>query len=251
MLGCVPLFALLREELRAVKPSVLLYTEPSGALLRASMDLNYNYDEQWLLRAVLAGSAGRSHWVRNARELDDWLEQRDASLPIGSLTAHHIDSHDTFWWPTHGGKWRREQIGTRATCAMMTLFALKGEPFMTFVGGEETLEAEIARVNHLRLRHPVFAIGASDYRSISSSSEDVHAVVLSVGAVRAVVLINVADHLTVSTIGLTIGVVGADGATITVDNLLGDSVTDFDRGDGMWTSEISLEPFESVAWVLP
>ena len=32
-----------------------MYTEPSGIVLRESMDMNYNYDELWLVPAVTAG----------------------------------------------------------------------------------------------------------------------------------------------------------------------------------------------------
>ena len=139
MLGALPLFDDLRLELKARNPQAMLYTEPSGVLLRQSMDVNYNYDEQWLLTAVMGGGDD-PQWVADAADLGRWIEERDASLPEGAVTAHHIDSHDTFWWPLPGSKWRREQFGLPATTAWMTVFALSGGPYMMFVGGEHGME---------------------------------------------------------------------------------------------------------------
>jgi hypothetical protein len=141
-----------------------------------AMDVAYNYDEQWLVRAVMESGAGKSHWIRNARELGQWFAWRDASLAPGSLTAHHLDSHDTFWWPEPGHKWRREQYGERAMAALMAVFALSGGPYMTFAGGEVGIEDDVRAVNSLRLSHTWFARGESKYDVVAADHDDVYAV---------------------------------------------------------------------------
>ncbi|TDN91567.1 alpha-amylase family glycosyl hydrolase [Microbacterium sp. BK668] len=153
-LGCVPLFEELREDIRSAKADALMYTEPSGHLLRASMDLNYNYDEQWLVSALADPAARTRHGVRTAREFMLWMRDRDLFLPEGSKTAHHIDSHDTFWWPHWGGKWRREQFGIEATRMLAVTFLALDGPFMMFTGGEEGIHDELALFGSLRARRP-------------------------------------------------------------------------------------------------
>ena len=136
-LACVSLFERMRPRLKEKNPDFLLYTEPSGLALRKSMDLNYNYDEQWLVTSVATPSTRNPWGVNSGKQLANWIADRDALLPIGSLTAHHLDSHDTFWWPTWGSKWRREQFGLQITRALYVIFGSLPGPFMLFVGGEE------------------------------------------------------------------------------------------------------------------
>ncbi|NCA25895.1 MAG: hypothetical protein EBV37_03200, partial [Actinobacteria bacterium] len=109
-LGCLGLFDRLRPVMKKINPQSLLYTEPSGHVFRQAMDLNYNYDEQWLVTSLSDEKAQSSWGIRCAKDLANWVAERDKFLPIGSMTAHHIDSHDTFWWPSWGKKWRREQF---------------------------------------------------------------------------------------------------------------------------------------------
>jgi glycosidase len=173
----VQLFAALRTRLAQVKPDLMMYTEPSGPALRQSMDLNYNYDEQWLVPAVMTDAAVRETWlVANARDLAGWLAERDATLPPGAATAHHIDSHDTFWWPLPGHKWRREQYGLAATRALLSVFALCGGAFMSFVGGEQGVEEHLRRVNQLRRDRAEIRDGVADYGAVRVDSPDVFAV---------------------------------------------------------------------------
>jgi len=193
MLGSVPLFAMLRTAIREARPDALLYTEPSGALFRRDMDLTYNYDEQWLVRAITATENRRDHWIRSASELVEWLAHRDRSLPFNAMTAHHIDSHDTFWWPSPGRKWRREQHGEARTAALMAIFALRGEPYMTFVGGEEGIEPEVAAINAARLKYPVLASGQVVHDALDVSDDRVYAILLRDTEREALVVVNAAD----------------------------------------------------------
>ena len=153
-LGCVSLFVDLRRDIKSARPDALMYTEPSGHLLRRSMDVNYNYDEQWLVTALMTPSAVNQRGVTNARQLMYWMEDRDSFLPVGSRTAHHIDSHDTFWWPQWGSKWRREQFGVEATRALAVTFMALDGPYMMFTGGETGIEQELQLMGRLRQSEP-------------------------------------------------------------------------------------------------
>lgn len=152
-LGCIPLFVDMRHDMKREKPDSLLYTEPSGLLLRRSMDVNYNYDEQWLISALMTGNASQRA-VRDGRDFMKWIEDRDEFLPQGSHTAHHIDSHDTFWWPQWGKKWRREQYSIDATEALAAIFLSLDGPYMMFTGGEEGIEARLEEILQFRNSNP-------------------------------------------------------------------------------------------------
>ena len=139
-LGCLGLFDRLRPIMKKINPQSLLYTEPSGHVFRQAMDLNYNYDEQWLVTS-LADKKAQSAWgIRCAKDLASWVSERDRFLPNGSLTAHHIDSHDTFWWPSWGKKWRREQFDITKVKLLTLIFGSLPGPFMMFSGGEIGIE---------------------------------------------------------------------------------------------------------------
>jgi glycosidase len=151
-LGCIPLFVDMRHDIKTTKPDALMYTEPSGHLLRRSMDVNYNYDEQWLVSALLQQAhTGRA--VANARDFMNWIQDRDDFLPEGSHTAHHIDSHDTFWWPQWGKKWRREQYPIEAVQALAATFLSLDGPYMMFTGGEEGIEEVLNGFLSVRNKH--------------------------------------------------------------------------------------------------
>jgi glycosidase len=189
-LGCVALFDRLRCALKERYPDVMMFTEPSGVVLRESVDVNYNYDELWLIPAI-THPTGEPSAVASGSDLARWLDERDATLPAGALTAHHIDSHDTFWWPAPGRKWRREQIGPEATRAFMWCLALCGGPYLTFVGGEVGIEEDLRRTFALRRTRPELAgAAAADYQSVAVEDERVFAVVRHAGELATLVLVN-------------------------------------------------------------
>ena len=153
-LGCLGLFDRLRPVMKKINPQSLLYTEPSGHVFRQAMDLNYNYDEQWLVTAISEPSAQSAWGVRGAKDLATWVQERDRFLPNGSLTAHHIDSHDTFWWPSWGKKWRREQFDITKVRLLTLIFGSLPGPFMMFSGGEigiEQLLPKLAKVKRSKI----------------------------------------------------------------------------------------------------
>jgi hypothetical protein len=175
--GLAPLNLLrdLRARLRAQFGDVAVYTEPTGSLWKSAADATYNYDEQWLMEALLAEP--RPHWeqrfVRNGAELGRWLQDRDATLPPGAAIVHHIDSHDSMWWSPVGDRWRVERFGRDAAVALLAAFSLIGDAYMTFKGGEEGIEDELRRAHELRRRLPEIADGTVDYAGATASSEQV------------------------------------------------------------------------------
>ena len=187
--GCVALFERLRSELKTRFPDVLMFTEPSGVVLRQSMDMNYNYDELWLVPALTAGH-GETPTVISGRQLASWFDERDATLPADALTCHHLDSHDTFWWPAPGRKWRREQIGLPATRALTWCLALSGGAFMMFTGGEAGMEEELARTLALRRQRDELRDGAADFSAAVFDHEAVFAVLRYRGGSGVLVTVN-------------------------------------------------------------
>lgn len=192
-LGAVELFRALRKRLHVLNPELMMYTEPNGVLLRQSMDLNYNYDETWLPASLYEADDPRYRGgVRHGRDLARWLRERERTLPPAATTAHHIDSHDTFWWPLPGYKWRRDQFGVGAAGALMSAFALAGGPYMMFVGGEEQIAERIQAVNALRNSRTEFRSPDRDFQTQFVADDHIFTVAHRDGPAgyRSVVLVN-------------------------------------------------------------
>ncbi len=189
-LACIPLFERLRPALKTINPESLMYTEPSGILLRRSMDLNYNYDEQWLVTAISEPDSPRAWGVRNARGLARWIQDRDAFLPRGSLTAHHIDSHDTFWWPSWGAKWRREQFSVAHVQLLTLIFMSLPGPFMMFTGGEQGIEHVLEALNNLKQETLDWAELKVRWLNSDSLPEDVFGISRSNPQLEIITLVN-------------------------------------------------------------
>ena len=188
-LGCIPLFVDMRHDMKREKPDALLYTEPSGLLLRRSMDVNYNYDEQWLVSALMSGS-GAERAVRNGRDFMTWIQDRDDFLPIGAQTAHHIDSHDTFWWPQWGKKWRREQFSITATKALAASFLALDGPYMMFTGGEEGIEEALGGLLNFRNDNKDLWEAKGQFDTQSDPTEQLIIVTRTLGNKQVVSIIN-------------------------------------------------------------
>ncbi len=191
-LSCVGLFERLRPVLKGIQSDSLMYTEPSGHVLRKSMDLNYNYDEQWLVTAITNPSAVKPWGVTNAKGLARWMSDRDALLPKGSLTAHHIDSHDTFWWPTWGKKWRREQFTAEQFRLLTVIFAALPGPFMMFSGGEQGIEDLLPVLATLKDR-PEWRTGGVEWWTHDDVPDAVFGLTRSLGRQSTTVLANFSD----------------------------------------------------------
>jgi glycosidase len=174
-LGCLGLFDRLRPVMKKINPQSLLYTEPSGHVFRQAMDLNYNYDEQWLVTS-LADEKAQSTWgIRCAKDLASWVEERDKFLPNGSMTAHHIDSHDTFWWPSWGKKWRREQFDITKVKLLTLIFGSLPGPFMMFSGGEIGIEQLLPKLAAVK-RSKIWLMGEINWWTASTHPDGLFAI---------------------------------------------------------------------------
>jgi glycosidase len=216
-LGAVEHFARLRPEMKALKPEAMLYTEPSGTLFRQTMDITYNYDEHWLIHAVLRPDRALETnplGIRHARDLAAWFRDKQATLPQGAITARHIDSHDTFWWPLPGFKWKREQYGIPATKALLATWALAGGVYMSFVGGETGIEPEVRRVNRLRHEVPEIRLGTADFDVVAASDDRIFAVARVLEDGISLVLVNLSNAAFTSEVALAPDLVPPGAVTV-------------------------------------
>lgn len=256
-LGSVQHFARLRTRLKALKPDAMLYTEPSGTLFRQTMDITYNYDEHWLIHAVLRprqALAANPLGIRHARDLAAWFRDKEAVLPYGAMTARHIDSHDTFWWPLPGFKWRREQYGLPASRALLATWSLIGGVYMTFVGGETELEDDIRRMNRLRDELPEIRIGVADYDGIRTDSDDIFAVVRRHEDKVTLVLVNLSNAVVHTEVALDRALLPS-GSALHIDDAWNDVPLGHDD-DGIWTAArlaafpLDFAPYQARALVI-
>lgn len=197
-LACVPLFEQLRPALKSLNPAALMYTEPSGILLRRSMDLNYNYDEQWLVTAIMNPGAAKPWGVKSAKGVARWLQDRDAFLPRGAMTAHHIDSHDTFWWPSWGSKWRREQFALEDVRLLTVMFMSMPGPYMMFVGGETGVDDLLRGINTLKRQTPAWAALEVRWLTDATIPESVFGILRRSREIEVVTLVNLGAATEVS-----------------------------------------------------
>lgn len=224
-LGSVQHFARLRPRLKALKPEAMLYTEPSGVLFRQTMDITYNYDEHWLIHAVLRPESSALKaplGVRHARDLARWMRNKEAVLPTGSMTARHIDSHDTFWWPLPGWKWRREQYGLPATRALLATWSLIGGVYMTFIGGETEVEDELRRANRLRHELPEIRLGRTEYDAIAVDDAHIFAAARVLDDGISLVLVNLSDSAVETAVRLCGDQIGLGDGPWRVDDVWND-----------------------------
>ncbi|MDQ3695376.1 MAG: alpha-amylase family glycosyl hydrolase [Chloroflexota bacterium] len=238
-LGSVEYFARLRPQLKALKPEAMLYTEPSGTLFRQTMDMTYNYDEHWLIHAVLRPELARRQnplGIRHARDLAAWFRDKEAVVPNGAITARHIDSHDTFWWPLPGFKWRRQQYGVPATRALLATWSLIGGVFMTFVGGETELEADLRRLHRLRAEHPEIKLGAANYACLRAGDDRIFAVARVYEGQVSLVLVNLSDADVGTTISFDVSIMPPAGREYRLDDIWNDVTLGHPSGYA-WTAD--------------
>jgi len=191
----------IREAVKLHHPQALLYTEPGGPLFRNTMDLTYNYDEEWLTGSTLeivsergfAGARLYNGKKLSARDIAEWMHYRHLSLPAGSVTVHHLDSHDTFWWGEKA-QFRREALGVEASQAMFAFFALVGGGIMNYVGSEKGSDDFYRKLLRMRQDLPVLRCGACDYLAIEADQPMVLALLRSYREEHAIPVINLSKE---------------------------------------------------------
>lgn len=182
--GSAQLFRRIRQELAAIKPGVVFYTETCGPLLHTSHEMSYNYDETWILvnmlpmlsrRGILCHGLQSGHVSggrMSAWDMAQWLAQRRLALPRGAIKMRSLDNHDTYW-SSH--EFRRETFGADAARAIVALFALIDGGFMDYNGADEGLEEFYGKLMQLRRTLPALKDGSCDYLAVKPSEPMVFA----------------------------------------------------------------------------
>jgi len=146
------------------------------------------------------------------------------------MTARHIDSHDTFWWPLPGFKWRREQYGLPAARALLATWSLIGGVYMTFVGGETAMEEEIRRLHRLRADLPEIRIGIADYDGVRADDDHIFAVARRHRGQTSLVLVNLSPSEVRANISVADSIVQPDRGTYRLNDAWNDMSLDHPSG---------------------
>jgi glycosidase len=261
--GSHQLFVKVRQALRAISPEVLMYTEPSGPLYRLTMDLNYNYDEEWLWSSLVdivspRGYSGSRSWDGHrltAREMAEWLEYRRLALPRGSVTVHHLDSHDTFWWGEKA-QFRSEAFGPEAARALFAVCACLDGGLMNYVGGEKATEEFYRRMLQLRRTLPELRQGECDYLAVECDDEMVFAPLRCWQGWYTIPIINLANRETTCRLRLPLDRMGIQpDARYTLWDAWNRRMVLPDKPAGCYGTElgevpITLPPFGVAIWVV-
>jgi hypothetical protein len=239
--GAYHLLMRVRKAIKESHPDALLYTEPSGPLFRQSMDVNYNYDAEWLTGSFMEvvserGYAGAKMYGEgriNAKDIALWLHYQRLALPIDSITVQHLDSHDTFWWGELA-QFRHEAFGVEASRALFAMFALQGGGIMNYVGAERGSEAFYQRLLQLRQNNPVLRYGDCDFLAIKCSGEMVLPLLRTHEGDHAVPMINLAGEEVEVTIELPTPRMGIErSVACTVMDLFTEEDLHFGEGNGL------------------
>jgi hypothetical protein len=189
--GGIRLFDLARPAVHALKPGVMFYTEEMGPHFRRSFDVNYAYDELWIMEQLLAWHKNKPPDVKldlrvsppippeglsmTANLFRHWLDGRRQTMPKGSITIHQVDSHDSFWWLPWGYKFRRQQFGPEGYRAWLFVVAMIDGGLMQYPTAEEGNEQFTQRVLSLRADLPELNDGHCDYLAVKVSDDAVFA----------------------------------------------------------------------------
>jgi hypothetical protein len=175
------------------------------------MDLTYNYDAEWLSGSIMGvvskrGYAGaRIHDGRkiNAREVASWLHYKRLSLPPNSMTVHHLDSHDTFWWGELA-QFRHEAFGVKAARALFAMFALIDGGIMNYVGAEKGSEGFYRDILLLRRHEKTLRYGLCDYLAVQSDCEMLLSLLRTHEGEHALPLINLGDQIMLARLNIPV-----------------------------------------------
>jgi hypothetical protein len=216
--GGIRLIDRARPRLHQLKPELMLYTEPTGPTFRRMFDVNYSYDEVWMIEQLLSwrrrrptGSGANfelflpkafADRVVTAYDFRVWLEDRRLSLPEGSMTIHQVDSHDSFWWLPWGFKFRHEQFGVEGYRALYFMLATLDGGLMQYPTGEKHSEHFVARTNALRQTVSELREGRCDYLKVEVSDRAVFAVSWEAPSGWAVPITNFGERATAIRVGL-------------------------------------------------
>jgi hypothetical protein len=109
------------------------------------------------------------------------------------LTAHHIDSHDTFWWPSWGKKWRREQFDITKVKLLTLIFGSLPGPFMMFSGGEIGIEELLPKLAKVK-RSKIWVTGELIWWTNSNVPDGIFAILRKLDSRVSATLVNFTDQ---------------------------------------------------------
>jgi hypothetical protein len=223
-------------------------------------DIRYDYDGQWLYGALLESRDPRAaEWHPaagggriTARDVAEWLHERRLAHPPGTVTAHHIDSHDSFWGHA---LFRRQVYGPDAWRPCFALCALTDGCIMHYIGGELGNEAFTQRIMELRRELPEIRFGDTDFRAVQPNDEMVLAVLHSAGDHHTIPVLNFADRSAQVKLTLPAGRMALTADAYTLYDALGDHLLRA-PGDRAWNADslrcvdLDLPPYGVAVLVL-
>ncbi len=262
--GWAQLFARARPALKPHKPDAMFYGEGTGPLYVRDFDIRYDYDQQWLYPAIFdvvdpKGYTWSGQWAGQekgryltARQMAEWLHERRLAHPPGSVLAHHIDSHDSYW-PL--GQFRREAFGPDAWRPAFAMCALIDGCIMHYIGGEKGNEDFTRRVMLLRRQLPEMIRGTCDYLAVRPDNDMVFAPLRSDGVLHTIPVMNFGKEATRVRLGLPVDAMALAVGRYRILDALNDRLLSGPGGQG-WSKgdlaniELELPPFGVAVLVL-
>ena len=206
--GAVRMLERARRELKTIKPDIIFYIESTGPLYHKVADFTYNYDEHWLFAALASLTSERI----TAREVAEWLEERNLAFPEGSMKVHHIYSSNTHYW------WRlTRKLGSPIYKALFALCAFIEGAIMNFAGGESGSEGFFRKILRIRCEIPALSRGECKYKAVNCSDEMIFAVLRSYKGSHVVPIVSFNPSWSRFTLSLPVEEMGINpGSTCTV-----------------------------------
>jgi hypothetical protein len=262
--GWARLFQRARPALKPHKPDAMFYGEGTGPLYVRDFDIRYDYDQQWLYPALLdvvdpKGYTWSGQWAGlqrgrfiTARQMAEWLHERRLAHPPGSILAHHVDSHDSFW-PL--AQFRREAFGSDAWRPCFALCTLIDGCLMHYIGGELGNEEFTRRIMQLRNTLPEITLGTCDYLAVRPDDDMVFAPLRSLGALHTIPVMNFRKGAAHVGLSLPVEAMELSSERYSVYDALNDRLLLGPGGDGwskadLATIEIELPAFGVAVLVL-
>lgn len=143
-------------------------------------------------------------------------------------------------------EWMLEQTSVEATRALTGVFALSGDPFMLFVGGEVGIEDDLVAISRLRDARPELAEGISDYDAVRVDQDGVYAVTRRSGSAATLVLVNLGAEPSQVTGAIPADLLngGTDAAPFTLSDLYGaESLTAVADSSG-GRLQVDMQPYQ-------
>jgi len=256
MLAMHKLLSRIEDAIKAIKSDAIIYCESTGPLWVSCSDCCYNYDENWLLHALIPIVSSRGYAGQKALEIPGkgpvveagrgfeahqaaiWLDERNSVFPQGLVKVHHIDSHDTHEW---GGlaMFSREAFGREASHALFVLMACLDGGVMVYTGAEFGDEDFYKKILSLKRDVKAIAEGDISYTAVTCSDPMVFTCLRATETEFAIPVINLQNKRTTFTLQLSKAIKHFDYSATLKDAWSGNLIPIID-GEHV---ELTLEPY--------